>query len=344
MKRSRALFVVLSPLLLGPSFSFAKDLPAPSVVEVLKLGGEGTWDFVEVHPVTNRLYLSRNTRVDVVDLGKKSVVGTVPDLKGVHGVALVPAMNRGVTSNGKDDSATLFDLKTLKVVGTVKTGTNPDHLVFDPASKHVLVFNNKSGDVTAIDPIKAQATGTVQVGGVLELAAVDGKGTAWVSVRDKSHVAVIDTKTMQVRARWPLAPCEGPTGLTADVKSGRLFVGCDNSTLAVMDARTGKVVATVPIGAGNDGVAFDDKANLVFATAGKDGNLTVIKAGPKDDYSVLATVPTQKGGKTLALDAKARRVYIPTADYGPVPAATAEQPKPRAPLLADSFKVLVVKY
>jgi DNA-binding beta-propeller fold protein YncE len=244
----------------------------------------------------------------VVDVDGGKLVGEIPNTNGVHGVALVHKLCRGVTSNGRDDSATIFDLKTLAPIATVKTGGKPDAILFDKFSGLVLTFNGKSNDVTLIDPEKAVAVGTIALPGRPEMGASDGKGKVFVNLEDKSLVAVIDMTARKVVASWPLTGCEEPTGLAMDIAHRRLFSGCHNGTLVVMDADTGRNLQKLPIGNGVDAAAYDKEAGLIFTSNGE-GSISVIRQQGPDQYTSLANVPTQKGAKTMALDASKHVVY-----------------------------------
>lgn len=279
-----------------------------SVTRRITLGGEGGWDYLTFDGETRRLYIARATRVMVIDVDSGKLVGEVPDTQGVHGVALMHKLGRGIASNGKDDSATLFDLKTLVPVATVKTGTKPDAILFDPFSGLVMTFNGKSNDATLIDPEKAVAVGTIALPGRPETGASDGKGKVFVNLEDKNMIAVIDVAARKVLATWPLNGCEEPTGLALDAANRRLFSGCHNGVLIVVDADTGRNVQKLAIGNGVDATAYDKEAGLVFTSNGE-SNISVIRQESPDKYTSFANVPTQKGAKTMALDAGKHVVY-----------------------------------
>jgi len=310
-------------------------------VKKFALGGEGGWDYLTVDSATRRLYISRATRVMVVDEDSGAVVGEIADTQGVHGIALAPELGRGFTSNGRAATATIFDLKTLQTLGQVKTGTNPDAIVYDPASKRVFTFNGASKDATAIDAASGNVAATVPLGGKPEFAVADGKGHIYVNIEDKNEVVALDSGKAQVLNHWPLAPCEEPTGLAMDIKHRRLFAGCGgNKLMVVVDADSGRVITTLPIGAGVDATAFDPETGLAFSSNGE-GTLTVIREESPDKFSLVENVATQRGARTMALDAKTHNVYLVTAEFGPRPAPTPENPRPRPPMLPNSFVVLV---
>ena len=313
--------------------------PGYHVIHRINAGGEGGWDYVTVDPDGNRLFLSRGTHAMVIDLGRDSVVGDIPNTLGIHGVALAPELNRGFTSNGRDSSVTIFDYKTLAPIAVVKIpGRNPDAILYDPATKRVFTFNGGTSNATAIDATNGIVVGTVDLGGKPETAVSDG-GKVYANIEDKSEIAVFDPKTLAVLARWPLAPCEEPSGLAIDRVHQRLFAGCGNKTMAVVDMRTGKVVATPAVGSGVDAAGFDPGTQLAFTSNGE-GTITVVHEDTPDKYTVVETVPTQRGARTMAVNPKTHRLYTVTAEFGPAPAPTADRPRPRPPMIPGTFVVL----
>jgi DNA-binding beta-propeller fold protein YncE len=314
--------------------------PGYKVVNTYKVGGDGGWDYLIADGAARRLYISRATHVIVLDLDSGKTVGDIADTPGVHGIALAPEFGRGFVSNGREGTVSIFDLKTLATIGKVKAGENPDAILYDPATRRVFTFNGKSQDSTAIDAAKGTVLGTIKLDGKPEFAASDGKGEIFVNIEDKSELTAIDSNKLAVKSTWPLAPCESPSGLSIDRKNRRLFAGCDKM-MAVVDADSGKVLATPAIGDGVDATTFDDETGLAFASCGE-GVLTVVREESPDKFSVAENVPTQAGARTLALDSKTHNVYLVTAKFGPPPAATADNPHPRRSILPDSFVVLVV--
>ena len=306
----------------------------------IEVGGEGGWDYLTVDSAAHRLYVSHATRVVVIDLDKGSIVGEIPDTKGVHGIAIAPELGRGFTSNGMLANVTIFDLKTLKVLGQVKTGMNPDAIIYDPASRRVFAFNGRSADATAIDAATGTVAGTIALGGKPEFAAADGKGMVYVNIEDKNEVVAIDSKNLTAKAHWPLAPGEEPSGMAMDRKTRRLFIGCGNKKMIVMNADNGHIVADLPIGDGVDATAFDPDTKLAFSSNGE-GTLTVVHEDSADKYSVVENAATQRGARTMALDPKTHTVYVATAQFGPPPAATPERPHPRPSIVPGSFVILV---
>lgn len=335
------LSVFLVTLILAGS-AVAAFGPGYHVVKTFKLGGEGGWDYLLADPEMHRLYISRGTHVVVIDADTGKSVGDIADTPGVHGIALAPDLGRGFTSNGQEGTVSIFDIKTLATSNKVKVGgENPDAILYDPASKRVFTFNGRSHDSTAIDAATGKVVGMIKLDGKPEFAASDGKGEVFVNIEDKSELTVIDANKLEVKNTWPLAPCTEPSGLAIDREHRRLFAGCDNKMMAVVDADSGQVLATPTIGEGVDAAGFDPKTGLAFASCGE-GVLTVIKEESPDKFAVVENVPTQKGARTMALDTKTHTVYTVTAQFGPPPAPTAENPHPRRSIVPDSFVVLVV--
>jgi len=327
--------------LLVATLALAAGGPGYKVVNTYKVGGEGGWDYLTSDAAARRLYISRATHVIVLDLDSGKTVGDIADTPGVHGIALAPELGRGFVSNGRENTVSIFDLKTLATSSKVKVGDTPDAILYDPATKRVFTFNARSQDSTVIDGEKGTVLGTIKLGGKPEFAASDGKGGVWVNIEDKSELVAIDPNKLEVKSKWPLAPCKEPSGLALDKKNRRLFVGCDNKMMAVVNADTGKVLATPAIGDGVDATAFDDEAGLAFASCGE-GVLTVVKEESPGKFSVAENVPTQAGARTMALDSKTHNVFVVTAKFGPPPAATADNPHPRRTILPDTFVVLVL--
>lgn len=336
MKRSCA--VVFVALL--AAFAMAAD-SGYHLINTYKLGGEGGWDYLNLDSSSRRLYISRATHVIVIDADSGKPVGDIPDTPGVHGIALAPEFGSGFISNGREGTVTIFDLQSLKAITKVKAGENPDAILYDPASKRVFAFNGRSHDATAIDAASGNVLGTIKLEGKPEFAVSDTKGMIFVNIEDKSQIDAIDPNKLEVKSSWPVAPCEEPSGLAIDRKHRRLFAGCDNKMMAVVDANSGKVIATPAIGDGVDADAFDPETGLAFASCGE-GVLTVVHEDSPDKFSVVENVPTQQGARTMALDEKTHNVYLVTAKFGPPPAATADNPHPRHTIPPDTFVVLVL--
>ena len=306
-----------------------------------KPGGDGGWDYLAFDPEAHRLYVTRTDRVQVIDGDKGTVVGEVPGLDGGHGVALVPELNRGFASSGKSGTVAVFDLMTLKTIGApVPVGKKPDAIIYEPVTKHVFAFNGDSKDASVIDAATARVIATIQLGGGPEFAAVDGKGGLFVNLEEKGETLSIDTQKNVVTRRWPLAPGEGPSGLAMDPAKHRLFAGCHNAEMVVLDTRSGKVLATPPIGKGVDACAFDPGTGFAFASCG-DGTLTVVRedaAGP--DKFLAEKIGTYRGARTMALDPETHAVYLAAADFEAAPAPAAGENPGRPRMLPGSFVVL----
>jgi DNA-binding beta-propeller fold protein YncE len=339
--KSMRLWLPAALALLVAATALAAAGPGYKVVNTYKPGGEGGWDYLTADAAARRLYISRATHVIVLDLDSGKVVGDIADTPGVHGIALAPELGRGFTSNGREGTVSIFDLKTLAPISKVKVGDNPDAILYDAATKRVFTFNGRSQDSTAIDAAKGTVLGTIKLDGKPEFSASDGKGEIFVNIEDKSELVAIDPNKLEIRSTWALAPCESPSGLSMDRKNRRLFVACDNKMMAVVNADTGKIVATPATGDGVDATTFDDATGLAFASAGE-GVLTVVHEESPDKFSVVENVPTQKGARTLALDSKTHNIFLVTAKLGPAPAPTPENPHARPSIVPDTFVVLVV--
>jgi DNA-binding beta-propeller fold protein YncE len=347
MKRLIGLAVVVA-LLAAVGFAAEPAAHAPKagpgyhVISKLPLGGEGGWDALTVDSGAARLYISRGTHVMVVDLATGKSAGDIPNTPGVHGIAVAPELGRGFTSNGRANTCTIFDLKTLAAIGEVKTGANPDAILYDPASKRVFTFNGNSKDATAIDAAKGEVVGTIPLGGRPEFAETDGKGMVYANIEDTSEVVAIDSAKLTVTKRFALSPGEEPSGIAVDAEHQRVFSACHNNMMTVLDVASGKVIATVPIGAGVDGAGYDPGTGLAFSSNGGDGTLTVARESAPGKYEVAETVTTQRGARTMAVDPKTHIVYLPAAEYEPTPAAAPGGPRQRPAMVKDSFCVLVV--
>jgi DNA-binding beta-propeller fold protein YncE len=307
------------------------------------IGGDGGWDYLTYDPAGKRLFISRGTRVQVVDPVKGTVVAEIADTGGVHGIALASDLGKGFTSNGRENTVTVFDLKTLKETSKIKIegGENPDAILYDPASKRVFTFNGRSKNATVIDAEKGTVVATIPLDGKPEFAAADGKGMVFVNIEDKSELVSIDAKKAAVAKTWPLTGCEEPSGLAIDQKHHRLFAGCHNKVMAIVNADDGKVVATVPIGQGVDANAFDPGTELAFSSNG-DGTLTVVHEDSVDKFKVVQNAETQRGARTMALDPNTHEVYLVTAEFDEQPPAEG-QTRPRRTMKPGSFTLLVME-
>ena len=325
-------------LVLAAAAGFAAE--GYHVLNKIKIGGTGGWDYVTVDNANRRVYVSHGTAVEVVDPDAGKVVGSIKDLHGVHGIAIAPELNRGFITNGQSNSVTVFDLKTLAKLGEPATGKNPDAVCYDPKSKRVYTMNHSGNDATAIDAKTNEVLSTFQIGLAPEFCAVDGAGKIYVNLETSNEIVEIDAAKAAVARRAQLAPCEGPTGLSIDVKNKKLFPVCGNKVMGVVDIPTFKVIASPAIGAGTDGGGFDPGTGLAFSANGRDATLSIVKL-VNGKYETVDTVPTTAGARTMAVDEKLHRVYLLAAEYGPAPEAK-EGKKGRPPVLPDSFHILVV--
>jgi len=314
--------------------------PPYHLIRRVVLGGEGKWDYLTMDPVGHRVFIAHGTEVLVVSADSGSVVGKIPETPGVHGVALAQGLGRGFTSNGADSTVTVFDLASLKVLNRLTvTGRKPDAIVYDSVSGRVFTFNGGSANATAIDAATGKVLGTISLGGSPEFAVADGRGRIYVNLEDRSAITSLDTHTLATGATWPLAPGESPSGLAIDRAKRRLFSGCANRLMAVVDANDGRVLGTVPIGARVDANVFDPKTNRVFSSNG-DGTLTVADASGST-VRVIGTVQTELGARTMAFDPQTQHLYLVTAQFGPTPAATPENPRPKPPAIPGTFALLI---
>jgi DNA-binding beta-propeller fold protein YncE len=306
------------------------------ILSEITIGGDGGWDYLSADAAARRLYISHQSHVVVVDLDASKVVGDIPDTPGVHGIAIASDLGKGFISNGRGNNVTVFDLKTLKPVPEkIAAGENPDSIRYDAVSRRVFTFNGRSKNSTVIDAAKNTVVATIPLPGKPEFAVADGKGHLFVNIEDTNELVDIDAAKAAVAKKYPLTGCEGPSGLAIDTKNRRLFSVCSNRTMAVSDPDSGKVLATLAIGAGSDGVVFDPGPGYAMSSNG-DGTLTVV-AQANGKYEVLENIATERAARTITLDEKTHRVYLPTAKQGPAAAGGG-----RSPFLPNSFKVLVV--
>ncbi|MEY2509075.1 MAG: hypothetical protein QOH01_3404 [Verrucomicrobiota bacterium] len=316
----------------GDVYKFLNEIP---------IGGEGGWDILTVDSAAGRLYLSHSTKIVVVDLEKKSIAGEITDTPGVHGLIPVPEVERGFSTNGKENKASVVDLKTLKTISKIDTGANPDAFAYDAKRGEVYIFNHSGNSATVIDAKNAKAVATIQLGGAPEFGVSDdAAGRVYVNLEDKNEVAVIDAAKHEVVARWPLAPGTEPTGIALDAAHHRLFATCHNKMMEMVDTTSGKVVASVPIGAGVDGCAFDDATQLAFASCGE-GTTTIAKEEGPDKLTTVQTLKTERSARTMAIDPKTHRIYLPSAQFEPAatpsPGASPTRPK----MIPNTMKLLV---
>jgi len=313
------------------------------LLKKIPLGGAGSWDYLTLDSSARRLYITRSTQVTVLNVDTGKVIGKIPDTAGVHGVAIAPKLGRGFTSNGRASNVTIFDLKTLHVLGTVQTGANPDAIAYDPFSKKVFVFNGKSNSATVFSAQKGEILGTIPLGGKPEFAVADELGQIYVNIEDTNELLAIDTHHLRIKARYSLQPCSEPTGISLDKIHHRLFVGCHNKLMAVVDTNSGKIKATLPIGNGVDATAFDPQTKLAFTSNG-DGSLTIVHEDSPNKFTLVGNVSTQTGARTMALDLKTHKIYLATAKFAPTPVPTNGEETPRPKPIPGTFEILVFGY
>jgi YVTN family beta-propeller protein len=316
----------------GDAYRFLSEIP---------IGGEGGWDILTIDSAAGRLYLSHATKIVVVDLNKNVVAGEIADTPGVHGFIAVPEFQRGFSTNGKENKSSVIDLTTLKTVAKIDTGESPDAIVYEPRHHEVYVFNHHGNSVTVIDAKETKVVTTIPLGGSPEFADVDpAAGRVYCNIEDRSEVVAIDTAKHEVVAHWPLAPGEEPSGIALDAAHHRVFSGCHNKMMTMLDTETGKVVTTVPICAGTDGAAFDDATQLAFASCG-DGTTTIAKEETPDKLTVVQTLKTERGARTMALNPKTHRIYLPTAQFQPAPSPSPGASPARPTIVPNTLKLLV---
>jgi YVTN family beta-propeller protein len=335
MKKLNSVFVCMMFLVSGMA-TFAQS--NYKIINRIHLEGDGGWDYLTADQSTGRLYVSHSTVAQVVDLKTGKLVGTIPDTKGIHGIAIAADLNKGFTSNGRDTTVTVFDLKTLEVTARIKvTGRNPDAILYDPFSQKLFTFNGRSSNATVIDAKTNSVVATIPLDGKPEFSVTDGKGKVFVNIEDKSLITVINAITLKVDQKWSIAPGEEPSGLALDNETHRLFSVCGNKLMVVSDAEAGKVITTLPIGDGCDGVAFDPAFKLIYSSNGE-GTITVMQEENKDSYKVLETVPTQKGARTITLDKTTHHLFLSTAEFEAAPAGENRRP----PMKPGTFVVLEI--
>ena len=309
------------------------------VVKTIPIGGDGGWDYCLVDSDARRIYVTHATHVVVLDADSNAVVGDIPNTPGPHGVALAPDLGRGFISNGRGNSVTIFDMKTLQTINTVPIeGKNPDAIYYDVASKRVFTFNGGSANSSVISATDGTVVGNFPVGGRPEFATGAGDGRIFLNIEDKSELLQIDAQKLAVVHRWPIAPCKEPSGLAMDTQNNRLFAVCGNHMMAIVNGQTGKVVATPKIDEDPDAAGFDPQTQMVFSSNGGSGTLTVIHEDSPDKYSLIENVPTKKYARTMAIDFKTHNIYLPIAEFEPATPKGEGHP----PMKANSFAILLV--
>jgi DNA-binding beta-propeller fold protein YncE len=312
------------------------------IIQKIQLQGDGFWDYLNADDATGMLYVSHGKMVNIVDMKTGASVATITDVNGVHGIAIAPEFNKGFISNGADSNVTVFNTKDFKVIEKVAvTGRNPDAILYEPFTKSIITWNGRSSNATVIDAKTDKVIQTIALAGKPEAAVSDGKGKVFVNIEDKSEISMISTKTWKVEQTWSISPGEGPSGLALDNVNHRLFSATDK-LMVVLDAETGKVITTLPTGGRVDGAGFDPGLKRAYSSCGE-GVLTVVQEETPNSFKVLANIPTQAGARTISVSEKTHRIYLPTAEFGPTPEKTADNPRPRPTVKPGSFTVLVVE-
>jgi len=330
---------ILAAALVIAAFSGVRAQEGPyRFSKEIKIGGEGGWDYLSVDPAAHRLYVTHATKVVVIDTQSNALAGEIDDTPGVHGFALARDLGRGFSSNGRENKASIVDLKTLKTIQKVDTGENPDAILYEPGRKEVYTMNGRGKSATVFDAQSGTVVATIPLEGKPEFAQSDSKaGKVYVNIEDMSAIKVIDTATHKVTATWPIAPGESASGMAIDVDNHRLFIGCDNKLMLMIDNTTGKIVYSVPIGEGVDSNWFDAGTKLVFSSNGAAGTVTVAHEDSPALLKVVQTLKTQRGARTMALDPVTHTIYLAVTDYEPQPPGSKERPR----AVPGTFKVLV---
>ena len=319
--------------------AFGQPGPGYHVLKSYTLGGDGGWDYLNLDPATGNLFITRGSHVMVVDPASGKQLADITGLQGIHGTTFIG--DRAYVSEGGANGIAVIDTGRFSKIAEIAVGTRPDGILYDPFSKRIFTFNGASKDATAVDPVSGKAVGTVPLGGKPEAAVSDGAGTIFVNIEDKSELVAFDAKTLTVKQHYPLAPCQEPSGIAADLPHGRIFSGCDNKMIAVTDMKTGKAVAQIPIGEGVDANRFDPATGLVFSSNGESGTLTIAHEDSPTKFTLLQNLVTAEGARTMELDPKSHRVYVVTADRKPG-TPTADRPNPRPVPVPGTFRLLVI--
>jgi DNA-binding beta-propeller fold protein YncE len=312
------------------------------IVQKIHLEGDGFWDYLNADDATGMLYVSHGKIVNVVDMATGQNVATITDVNGVHGIAIAPEFNKGFISNGPDSNVTVFSTKDYSVIEKIAiTGKNPDAIMYEPFTKTIFTWNGRTSNATVIDAKTDKVIQTIKLAGKPEAAVSDGKGKVFVNIEDKSEVSMINVKTWKVEQTWSISPGEGPSGLAIDIENHRLFSATDK-LMVVLDAETGKIITTLPTGDRVDGAGFDPGLKRAYSSCGE-GKLTVVQEENPNSFKVLENVPTQAGARTISVSAKTHKIYLPTAEFGPAPEKTADNPRPRPTLKPGTFTILVIE-
>jgi YVTN family beta-propeller protein len=309
-----------------------------TIINTFHIASAGGWDYLEIGPVNDWLYVSHGTQVNIINKKNGDSAGVIENTTGVHGIAFDIANKKGFTSNGRANTVTVFDMNTNNFLAQIATGQNPDAILYEPFSKKIITCNGRSKNLSIIDPAQNKLIDSVDVGGKPETAVSDGVGRLFVNIEDKNEIVVVDTKTFKVLYHWSIAPGEAPTGLALDKVTKRLFAGCEK-LLMVIDATNGKIVDKITIGDGCDGVAFDTVTKNIYTSNGSDGTVTVVHEASADKFTAIETVVTKKGARTIALDKQTHLLYLPTAEFEPAEPNQKGRPK----MKPGTFQVLVLQ-
>ena len=334
----KTIFVIsLTALMISGSSLYAQS--NYKVVNKIHIPGNGGWDYLSVDEGNGRIFVSHATIAQAIDIKTGQLVGTIPNTEGIHGIAIASDLNKGFTSNGRDSSVTVFNLKTLEVIKKIKvSGQNPDAILYDSFTKRIFTGNGRSSSFSVIDAVNNKEIGVIPLEGKPEAIVTDGKGKIYVNIEDKNLINVVDAGAMKVITHWPINPGEEPSGLALDNQTHLLFSVCSNKSMVVVDAITGKVITTLPIGEGCDGAAFDPMFKRAYASNGE-GTMTVVQEGNGNSFKVLETVATQPGARTITLDKSTHHIYLTTAQYESAPSADNRRP----PIKPDSFVILDIE-
>jgi DNA-binding beta-propeller fold protein YncE len=327
-------------LIFASIFSFAQNKSGYHITGTFHIASSGGWDYIKVDAASNKLFQSHGMQVNILDKTTGDSLGFIPNTTGVHGIAFIDSLNKGYTSNGRINTVTVFDLTTFKILKQIPTDQNPDAIMYDNFSKKIITCNGKGKNLSIIDPFIDTVVATIALDGKPEEAVSDDAGKIYINIEDKSEIEEVDITTKEVLQHWQIAPGESPTGLAIDKITKRLFAGCDNQLLVVMDALNGKVIDTLPIGDGCDGVVFDPKTRYVFASCG-DGTLTIIQELSKNIMRSIDKITTKKGARTIALDTATHRIYLPTAEFEPLPPGADKKTRPK--IIPSSFQIIVLE-
>lgn len=329
--------IVLLAIIFG-AFSSVNAQKDFTILKTFHIQSAGGWDYIAIGPGNNRLYVSHSTQVNILNQATGDSVAVIENTTGVHGIAFDKSQNKGFTSNGRLNNVTVFDLNSNAVITQIPTGANPDAIMYEPFTQKIITCNGRSKNLSIIDPVNNKLLDSIDVGGKPETAVSNGTGKLYVNIEDKNEIVMVDLKTLSVEAHWPLAPAEEPTGLAFDKATNRLFAGCGNKLLAIVDAANGKVIETLPIGDGCDGAGFDAVTKNIFTSNG-DGTLSVYHEKTADKFELVANLTTKRGARTIAVDEQNHLIYLPAADYETI---DPNVPKARPKMIPGTFQVLVI--